>query len=442
MPTGSITKTTVDKAQAPTNGAWFLWDDKVKGFGLRVTAGGTKTYVFQYRMGGRGSPTRRYSIGSHGNWTPDQARDRAKELGKLVDSGTDPIKAEIEAREEAERAEAEKEKAEADAVNLKVDALTSTFVDDCLKNEWKAWEDGERNLKLHVLPILDGKSVRMISMDDVNRILDKLADRPAARYATVAVLRKFIGWAQSKGHLTIKLPSGEVIVLDPLRGVKRPKPPKKRQRFLSEEELAAVWHATFRLGGLYAGPIRFLCLTGQRQSEVGRAPRGEVNIAQNEWMIDGSRTKNKLANFVPLSPLMIDIIKSVSRPGAKLLFSKNGKSPPNGWSSAKARFDPLVLAVLKERAVDRGENPEHVEMKHWTWHDLRRTVSTLLSKCAVSTEVVEALLNHISGTKGGVAGTYKVYEYAPEKRAAIAKWDRFITEIVTSNPAHSSLVAV
>ncbi len=89
MATGRITKTAVD-GMAPAAADQFLWDDEVRGFGLKVTPGGAKSYIIQYRTGGRGSPTRRYTIGRHGPLTPNAAKTEAKRLLGLVSDGKDP----------------------------------------------------------------------------------------------------------------------------------------------------------------------------------------------------------------------------------------------------------------------------------------------------------------------------------------------------------------
>ena len=73
MATGRISKSTVDASRAGPKDL-LLWDDKLKGFGLKVTPGDSKVYVIQYRLGGRGAPVRRFTIGKHGTLTPDGAR--------------------------------------------------------------------------------------------------------------------------------------------------------------------------------------------------------------------------------------------------------------------------------------------------------------------------------------------------------------------------------
>ena len=88
-----ITKRAVDAAHA--NGVdQFLWDGgwdgAVKGFGLKVTPAGRKVYVMQYRMGGRGVKVKRYTIGNHGDFTPDQAREIAEKLRGDIRNNIDP----------------------------------------------------------------------------------------------------------------------------------------------------------------------------------------------------------------------------------------------------------------------------------------------------------------------------------------------------------------
>ncbi|GAC1573854.1 MAG: hypothetical protein NVS3B5_03750 [Sphingomicrobium sp.] len=74
MATGKVTKRSVDAMRAgPAD--QFLWDDELRGFGLKVTPAGRRVYLVQYRLGGRGSSTRRLTFGGHGSlWTPAGAR--------------------------------------------------------------------------------------------------------------------------------------------------------------------------------------------------------------------------------------------------------------------------------------------------------------------------------------------------------------------------------
>jgi hypothetical protein len=98
MSTTKITKRTVDAAQASDRVIW-IWDSEVRGFGLKVTLGGQKIYVVQYRTGGRETPMRRYTIGKHGSpWTPATARQEAVGIKARVTQGEDPATQKLEAR--------------------------------------------------------------------------------------------------------------------------------------------------------------------------------------------------------------------------------------------------------------------------------------------------------------------------------------------------------
>ena len=98
MSTTKITKRTVDAAQASDRGIW-IWDSEVRGFGLKITPGGQKIYVVQYRTGGRETPMRRYTIGKHGSpWTPATARQEADGIKARVTQGEDPATQKLEAR--------------------------------------------------------------------------------------------------------------------------------------------------------------------------------------------------------------------------------------------------------------------------------------------------------------------------------------------------------
>jgi len=84
-----ITKRSVDAIEPPPTGELKLWDVELRGFGLRVRAGGTKSYIVQYRNAeGR---TRRLTVGVCGRLTPDAARSKARQMLAAVDRGEDPV---------------------------------------------------------------------------------------------------------------------------------------------------------------------------------------------------------------------------------------------------------------------------------------------------------------------------------------------------------------
>ena len=175
MATGRITKSTVDSL-VPGERDKFLWDDELSGFGVKVTPKGAKSYVLQYRMGGRESQSRRATIGRHGSpWTPQTARKEAERLLVQVRQRIDPVQAEHERRRQA--------------VDLAFDAYVETFVDLYLKRRWKQWSLGAGVLRREAVSLLRKKPLPTIKRSDLNQIWDATQDRPAIARLTFATLR-------------------------------------------------------------------------------------------------------------------------------------------------------------------------------------------------------------------------------------------------------------
>jgi len=132
------------------------------------------------------------------------------------------------------------------------------------------------------------------------------------------------------------------------------------------------------------------------------------------WTLPSSRAKNRKPHLVPLSKpttqILDELAGGVEWPSAGLVFSTNGKSAPSGFSKAKRRLDDYMRNVLKDTTVP------------WRIHDIRRTVATGLQRLGVRFEVTEAILNHVSGARGGIAGVYQRHDWAKEKRSALDLW--------------------
>jgi len=423
MAQGSITKRAVD-ALKPGVADRFLWSVERKGFGLKVTPSGKKVYVLQYRMGGRGSPTRRYTIGAHGDWTPELADKEAARLLRMVDTGTDPASVK---RERVERLRTDSALAFPDYVQ--------TFLDRYVKPEWtRSYDFAESILRLHVTPRWKSRTLPSICKSDVTALFDALpADKPALARNTFAVVRKLFNWAEGRGDIE----QGK----SPLVGYTPPSAVDSRDRVLADWELRLVWLASGDLGYPFAPFYRSLAATGQRRDEVAGMDWRELNRGAAEWTLSGERTKNGQPHIVHLSALMIaelDVIaKGEAWPSKGLVFSTNGKTSISGYSRGKSRIDAAMLALTRREREASG-SLEEIEIAPWRVHDLRRTLVTGLQRLGVRFEVTEACVNHLSGAKAGVAGVYQRHEWRDEKRAAFDAWARHIGQIVA--PADGSNV--
>jgi integrase len=116
---------------------------------------------------------------------------------------------------------------------------------------------------------------------------------------------------------------------------------------------------------------------------------------------------------------------------AGFVFTTNGRSAVSGFSRAKDGFDNAILSTLSKAANEHGDDPERIEpLAPWTLHDLRRTAASGMAGLGIAPHVVEAVLNHKSGTIKGVAAVYNRYSYSSEKRAALDTWARRLDAIV------------
>ena len=230
------------------------------------------------------------------------------------------------------------------------------------------------------------------------------------------------------------------IALNPCIGLDRPRPPAARNRVLNvktdvrnADELRWFWAATSSDKiGVFGAVFKLLLLTGCRLKEIAQATRDELSDDYAMLRLPGERTKNNLPHDVPLPPLARQILKGVEAvPGGSnlIVFSTNGKTPVSGFSKIKKRLD---LLMLEEARKETGKADLRLfEMAPWQIHDLRRTASTGMAGIGILPHIIEAALNHVSGAKADVAGTYNREMYEEEKRAALQRWAAHIAGIVS-----------
>lgn len=152
----------------------------------------------------------------------------------------------------------------------------------------------------------------------------------------------------------------------------------------------------------------------------------ESEIGNGTWSMTADRTKNGRAHDVPLSDAMRAVLAGVERihSPAGYLFTTTGRTPVSGYFKGRNHIAEQMLEIA---ADERGEA---VEIPHWTFHDLRRTVATGMARLGIPVRVTEAVLNHVSGTGGGIVAVYQRHDYADEKRQALEAWGRYVVQLV------------
>jgi integrase len=226
----------------------------------------------------------------------------------------------------------------------------------------------------------------------------------------------------------------------------------KRERVLNDDEIGEVWRAAGKAASPYGIIIRLLILTGQRLGEVARMNWNEISDDLATWALPGERTKNGVPHVVPLSAPARDLLRALLPEGDKeakrtlqdwhasgaLVLPGGAGTPFSGWSKAKARLDKGISDARVDAAGSRTPSP----LVPWTVHDVRRSVATGLQRLGVRLEVTEAVLNHISGSRGGVAGVYQRHDWAAEKRAALDAWAAHVTAVVEGQSASDNVVVL
>jgi len=424
MAVGRITKRSVEAIPEPVGPARaYLWDDVLKGFGVMVTAAGSRSYLVQFQIGGRGAPTRRATIGRHGSpWTADRARDRAADLLELVRKGVDPV-------EDAKRQRNSDSERKLAAERLAFDGYVTLFGTRYLEKggrrgkgkPLRSSDDVLSMLRREWVSVFKARPLSSIRKQEVRDRLDEIADRSmSAAIKAHKWLRALFAWAVERGD----------IGASPMQDMPSPGADGERDRWLKEPwELRAVWNASGDLGEPYASFVKALILTGQRLREVAGMQWSELDLGASRWVVPAMRTKNKRDHLLPLSPPMVELLSArfpdeASRTGP--VFTTDGKKPINGFSKPKAKLDVAVSSALAR--LDLGVLPI---MQPWVFHDLRRTFSTGSQSLGFPRDHIHAALNHAAdGKRAGLARVYQLYEYEPEKVAVMSAWARHVAAVV------------
>ena len=296
-----------------------------------------------------------------------------------------------------------KEKAKA-TQRLRIGELVKRYLDERQANFRPAsYIEQVRYLERYWAP-LHKSGIDMVSRREVVVHLDEIAEAHGKGSADRGkdALSAFFSWAIDKGLLEN----------NPAIGIRRRNTNGARSRVLHETELLDIWQACG--GDDYGRIIRLLILTAQRRTEISDLAWSEIDIERSQISLPPERVKNKRHHIIPLSAVALSIINQIpKRFGRDFLFG-DGSRGFVGWSSAKSRFDSRLPA-----------------MSHWTIHDIRRSVITHLNERGFAQpHIAEAIANHVSGHKAGVAGIYNRSVYGAEKKAALEAWGQHISALL------------
>ncbi len=353
---------------------YFLWDADLKGFGLKVCAGGRKSYVCKYRVGtGRSAPTRRMTIGAHGSpWTPDAARKEAAKILGQVAQGADPAKAK-----------------QADKAVLTVSELCDRYLEVGVGTKKASTLATDRGrIERHIKPLLGHRRITDVTRADVSQFLrDVAAGKTAADVKTRNRGRAIVKGGKGTATRTVGLLGGIFsfaveegwLTENPVRGVKRFRD-RRNERFLDADELARLGKALAEAEAQGENPyalaiIRLLILTGARKGEIEQLKWDEIDRQFQYLRLGDSKTGQKL---IVLNAAALAILDSFECDTDSDYVFPATKS--EGWYQGT----PKAWGKLRQSAG----------LSQVRLHDLRHSFASVAAKEGTSLQLIGALLGH------------------------------------------------
>lgn len=393
-----LTKNYIDKITAPADKEAFHWDDSLKGFGLRVTPTGKITYIVQGRVNGS-SP--RISIGPHGVFTVDQARDVAREHLRSMRMGIDP------------RAVAKKEAAQ---------RVTLRDVADGYKRDRPLKDSSKAEIERHVTTTFEAwlkKPLKDINREAVTKRFNEIKTKgttgngpaPAQANQAFAVLRALFNYAIRE----YREPDGSPVLTDNPVDVlyKKWAPLKPRTSRVPDSKVGAVWsfltkareQAYNRDTLASIDLVMLLMLTGLRIGECSELTWDRVNLEEGWIHIPDPKNSNPV--WLPLSTQAVQLLTTRQRvKGSPFVFSS--------WGKCGHIRDPR----------DTMKKVSEVAGTKITPHDLRRTYTTIgVASVGIDLHKVELLTNHVP--KGVTARHYletSHLQYLKPETQRISDW--------------------
>jgi integrase len=352
----------------------IVFDQDLPGFGIRIRAGGSRTWIYQFKVG---SQHRRITLGNAAALSPVRAREMATEMHAAVRLGRDPAGEKSEGRARA-----------AETLAAVVQSYL-TYQSGHLRR--RSYTEVERHLLRYCKP-LHGLQLAKIDRRTVAAVVSAVSSDsgPATGNRVRASLSALFSWAMRQG----------LCDSNPIAGTQRA-PEKARERVLSSAELEIIWGALDQAD--YSAIIKLLILTGCRRDEIGSLSWSE--ITDDRIVLPPQRTKNGREHIIPITPAVRVILDGRERNGA-FVFGRHAAKPFSGWGVSKAGLDRRIKAAGHQLSA-------------WKIHDLRRTMRTGLGKLGVAPHVAELTINH---ARRGIETVYDKYRYEGEIKTALTLW--------------------
>lgn len=410
-----ITTTKSIASLTPRATRYAVPDTVVQGLDLRIAPDGTRTWSLRYYVHGQ---RQRYRLGEYGEAPKlglHDARKAAQRLLRKVDAGVDPQGERRAARVAAADAKLEAERAKRDSI----ERLCEDYIERHAKPRKRTWRDDQNKINTEILPAWKGRPVSSITRRDCRVLVQGIADRKAQGkgvYANrvAALLSRLFRFALDEELIEVNIAAAL-----PKPGVEfgaRPATEREDKPY-DDDEIRGIWTATEALDKAPRALYRLGLLTGQRPGEIAGMLWEELEGAW--WTIPATRTKNKKAHRVYLTPLALETVQAVARI----------EDEPRVFAGWRGKRQLAALSATVFTGIRRRSKPRHA---------LRDTVATGMAACGVSTTDVSHVLNHSVGLR--VTAGYNAYAYDREKRLALSKWERRLRAILAGEASSGAKV--
>lgn len=410
-PPVKLTKGVIDRLK-PGPKDQFIWDSQDKGFGAKISPAGKVTFIVQGRL----TPTSgaiRITVGAYGIFTPDEAREVAREHLRSMRKGVDP------------RNERRKDEAQAITLRQVADAFfarpgmlketTRDAMDRHLRTAFPKWQD---------------RAIASITPEDCRKRFEEIATKglrkkpapaPGSAASAFVILRTLFNWAKDEYQT---LDGAPIIERNPVAVLKKElanHASRVRTRHIDRRDVGKFWHGltTARQNPAFSADTRagldlvmFLLLTGTRRNEGAKLTWDRVHLndddpADNWFHLPDPKNKNPV--WLPLSSQAVAILKARQRADecaptkSKFVFPSRSK-----------------LGHIRDTRAPLERFAPTIGMDRLSAHDLRRSFVTLgVKACRLDIMKLELLTNHVPQgvTARHYLETSDLRDYHPEVQA-------------------------
>ena len=379
-----ITDKLVRELELPAKGNRIVYDDRVSGFGIRITSGGSRSFVLNYRNSE--GVERRLTIGPYGRneWSVEAARKRAGDLKKNISNGGDPLAEKVEARGAAS-----------------VAGLCDRYIDDHLPRKRPSSQRDDKAMITKIIrPKLGNQKVAGVTHLDIDKLHRAMKATPYRANRVLSLLSKMFALSIRYGWRPD----------NPCQGVERFHE-EKRTRYLNTKEISRLVkvladypeiraakveqkhkdpdaiRSRERVWGLKTANVVRLCLlTGCRVGEALNATWSQLDLEGDIWIKPGATTKQGTEHRAPLSGAAVLLVKDILAAAPK-----DEDDKPESPYVFPGRTPDQPLNNLKR---DWGTIRKTAKIEDVRMHDLRHTYASILVSTGASLPLIGALLGH------------------------------------------------